>query len=777
MARSVERLGDKLGPRLAQLWLESGVATRNALAHHEARVRAVATQGLIDRAGHEVASLYRPFVAEALKRDDLHHHTRTFLERASSGTHQWQALAGFAVGGSGVGSVLSTVISNELAPVVYDIVGSNPHLIPDLTSLAGLAARGLIPHAEAVHSGRQLGYHDGWMDQLILAAQSIPDITTLAALVNRGLISNDDAKSWLERAGMPASLHEHLMALRHQFLTPADAALAVLRGFMSHEEGVRIAEVNGLSAGRFDVLLNNTGEPLGLEQLAEALRRGFIDRARFARGLRESRVRDEWLDVAEALRYSPVPTADAVDAALRGHLGWEQAKRIAEQNGVEPSEFGILEANAGSPPGDVQLLEMWRRGIIGEDRVKTGLKFGRLRDEWIVPVLGLKYQRMTAADAADAWLRGHLGQDQAEDIIQEDGLDPRDIPAFMANAGNPLGLEQLLEALRRGFIDREEFIRGFRESRYRNEWAPTALKLGFSPMSTADAVEASIQGWLTKDQAADVAHLNGLEPQYFEPLWLTAGMPLSRTELEQLYNRGLISREVVKQGLRESRLKDKYVADAVELHVRLPEPREVVTALTDGVVTRQLAAELLGDMGYQPDVVAMLIATGEVKSTGPHRQLLVSEISALYADRIISRDKATDMLIFLHFTAESAHLILQLADYTKQRKILDSGIAAVKSHFLAHRIDEATAAGDLHAMNLPPLAADLYLKVWKLDRLAHPKQLTEAQIVKAAKLNLFVPRGQLTEPRWVEANQDAAHARLVQLGYDGADASLLLAGA
>lgn len=777
MGRSDRQLGDKLGPRLAQLFLQSQVATRAALAPHEARVHAAASQAVVDRLGADVANLFAPFTAKLLASDDISPEARRFVERAASGTHQGESIVGHALLGLVGGSVLSTVISNELAPIGYGLVGINPHLQPDPPTTIGLVATGWLNEGTGLRTVAEQGYHSGWFHAMLNAAWLWPGLTQILDMLNRGAISQGEAVQWMEHAGLHPLARPAMLALRRLLVPPADAALAVVRNVITLGQGEAIAKASGMDAADFRLTEAITGEPLGLMQLLEARRRGFIDTAMLKRGILESRVRDEWIPTAEKLAYAPVPTADAIDAWLRGHLAEAQARTIAEQNGIEPAQVAILEANAGNPPGDVQVLELLRRGKVSQSRAVEMLRFGRLRDEFIPDLLGLKYEPLPAADAVDAWLRGHVTQAEATKLAERAGLDPADVPIAFANAGNPLGLVQLLEALRRGFIGEAEFIHGFRQSRYRDEWAPTALKLSFAPMSTADAIEASVQGWLTKDQARRIAHLNGLEPQDFDPLWQTAGMPLSRTEAEQLYNRGQIGLATVKQALRESRLKDKYINDAVQLHVRFPEPREVVTALTDGVVTREVATDMLADQGFDKATVAMLIATGEVKSTGPHRQLMTGEISKLYADRIISEGTAADMLKQLHYTPESVHLILRLAIYERQRKILDSGIAAVRSHYLAHRIDAAAAAGDLHAMGLPPSTSDLYLKVWRLDRLAHPRQLSEAQIVKANKLQLFVTDPHLTAEERARGNHDAAMGRLVALGYDRTDAGLLLAGA
>lgn len=775
--RPAGELGDKLGPKLAQLLLTYQLAARKALGPLESHWRRAATQQLIDRAGHEVADHYAPLLRPLIagEHGPVHPLMRDHLARAAAGTHQWHSLSSLL--GMGVQSALSGAISNAVAPVAYEINQLGPNLNADPQVWAAGVAAGYTTFGEGQGVAHKNGLGGGNFQLMVDLAAAIPDAGTLAELVNRGIISEAEAEQWMHRAAVPAGLRAQVLALRRQLLTPADAALAVLRGEIGEAEARVIAAHNGLDSEQFGILVANTGEPLGLEQLAEALRRGFIDRARFARGLRQSRVRNEWLDVAEALRFSPVPTADAIDAWQRGHVTEQHAITIAEQNGVLPDQVAILLANAGNPPAPEQLLFLLRRGKISRARAIEGIQQGRTRDTWIDAVLDLTYQPVSTADAIDAWQRGHITQDQATAIATQNGTEADQVGILLANAGNPLSLEQLLEAYRRKFIDRATLAKGIRQGRTRDDWIGVAEQLGHSPMSTADAVEASIQGHLTKDQARRKAEENGLEPQDFDPLWETAGEPLARTELQQLYNRGKITLETYKQGLRESRLKDKYVNDAIELHVREPEPREVITAITDGVITRDRGLALLRELGYSAEVARMLVAEGEVHATGPHRQLVTQQVSVLYADRLISEEQATAFLTQLHYTRQAAAMLLQLADFTREHKILNTGIGVIRSHYLAHRISATVARADLLALRIPSASVDLYMKTWGLDRLANPRQLTEAQIVKAAKNHLFVPKGELTTPEWDARNEEAGHERLVQLGYSAGDAALLLAGA
>jgi hypothetical protein len=775
--RTDRHLGDKVGPRLAQLVLTYSLAARKALAPHEAKVRQAATQHLIDRAGAEVADHFGPLLRAVLDGDDsdLHPLMREHLERAAAGTHQWHSLSSLL--GMGMQNALGGALSNAVAPITYEINAAGPNLNADPQVWAAGVAAGWTSFHEGYDVAIKNGLGGGNFQLMTDLAQSVPDAGTLAQLVNRDLLSEAEAQEWLLHAAVPERLRAIVMSLRRQLLSPADAALGQLRGTIPADIARTYARMNGMTDGDFAYLVDNTGEPLGLMQLLEAFRRGIISQAELERGIRQSRVRDEWIPAAIALRYEPMGTADAADAALRGHLTEAEAQKIAELNGLRPQDWAAYYANQGNPPAPEQLLELWRRGYISQDQVQTGLRQGRTRDQWIPAVLDLRDEPMSVADAVDAWQRGHLSEEAARQRMNENGLMARDQPVILANAGNPLALEQLLEAFRRGFIDESRLKEGIREGRLRDDWADTAIQLRYSPGSTADAIGATVQGYLDRDQARAVAERNGLDPADFGWLLESAGEPLSRTELEQLYNRGKVSADDVRQGLRESRLKDKYVDQALELHVRLPEQGEVTRALTEGVITRAQAVAMLGDLGYSAQTVAMLVAMAETRTTGPHRQLAMAQVSRFYADRIIGRDTAMGLLEQLHYTASAAALILQLADYDLQQRVIESGLVMLRTNYLAGRITDAQAAADIHALGLPPEASAAYLKVWRIDRLAHPKQLTAAQVVKANKLLLFVPEAERADHDAAAKSREAAQARLVGLGYSPGDAGLLLDGA
>jgi len=579
-----DRIGDKVGPRLAQLVGQYVLAARRDHVPIDARIHQLASQALIDRAGLEVAEHIRPFTDGAIAANpDMHPDVRAYLQRTGSGKHQLQALAGF-VGLQAAGSALSTLLNNEVAPFVYPIIASNPHLVLDPQTAARLNAIGIFADSDAANEGNRSGIDSNRMAWLKQLQQAVPDSQTIGTMLDRGLLSERDANYWIQRGGYGPTLHQPLLELRRQLLSVADAALAVLRGNISQDQGLAIAAANGMHGPDFLTFVDNTGEPLALESLAEALRRGFIDRPAFERGIRQSRVRNEWIPTALALRYSPMSTADAVEAAVQGHLDQAAMARIADHNGLEPGQVDVL------------------------------------------------YQ--------------------------------------------------------------------------------------------------------------------------------TAGEPLSRTEMEQLFNRGIVSADQVRQAIRESRVKDKYVDLALDLHVRLPEGRQIVSAITHGAATKAQGLALLAELGYSPEVSAILVAEGTNAKLGTHHALTTAEIRQLYTAAIFTRAHAEQLLESAGFDHADADYLVKSWDFLAEAAVTRQAIGAVRSRYVARHIDWTQAAADLTALGIPGPAHEVYRRTWDIELAASTRQLTETQIVSAHHKQLIT-------------GQDA-YQRLLHLGYVSGDAKILL---
>lgn len=577
-------IGTKLGPKLTKLISETIVATKQRLLDTEHRARVHSMQEVIDRAGHEIADLYRPIVREVLDGQDLPDHIRDHVEKIVSGKHQWQAIAGIAFGASGVPSTLSEIVSNYLAPSARAAIAANPQLTPSPETLAALGAKGTWPRADVYAFSRGQGYSDDITTALLLAAYAWPDVSMILELTRRDIIDLGHAKFLLTRAGINPEIQGQILQLREVILSPADLADMVVRGIKGEPEAAKLAAESGVSGEDFHALVLDTGEPLALMQLLEAYRRGFIDESRLVHGIRQSRIRNEWVDVAEKLRFSPMSVADAVNASVQNHISKGEAARIAEQNGLIPGAF--------------------------------------------------------------------------------------------------------------------------------------------------------------------------------ETLYETAGEPLSRTEMSELVNRGEATEAQFVQAMRESRAKDKYIGLAFKLRRRLPPPREIETALRHGAITQAEASRMLADYGYDKEGIKVVTGGATGQRADPYEKRVISAIETLYEDAAVSDQEARHLLSGLKVPDKEIDLILRAAGYRREAHLANQVTNLIRSRMVAHHIDRGEASTDLDALGIPHAQRDRLLALWEIERDSTVRTLTYAQIVKAVKKHLITPEEGLT--------------RLENMGYTTADAELLM---
>ncbi len=586
-SKDPDQIGAKLGPKLVELISQTVASTKFKLLDTEHRARVISMQTIIDRAGHEVADLYRPLLKTMLQDLDLHPDVKAFIDKAGSGTHQWQAIAGLALGGSGALSEVSTVLSNFMAPGARALIAASPGLVPNPDELIQLGVKGAMPWDQVTYNAQGGGYNQNIINAVAEGYRAYPDLSTTLELARRGVIGGGDVDMWLTRGGIPEQVQQRLLELIYVELSPADLADMVVRGIMSEGEATTVALKSGMRPTDFAALVLDTGEPIALEQLLEAKRRGFIDQARLVHGIRQSRIRDEWVDVAEKLAYSPMSVADAVNAVVQNHMDMATGDSIAQQNGLEPGNFGIL--------------------------------------------------------------------------------------------------------------------------------------------------------------------------------YETAGEPLSRTELEQLYNRGLIDRATVEQGLRESRLKNKYITNAFELHQKVPEVFVIQRGVANGALSAEEAIKQTMLNGFsQADATWMVHAGSKVK-TNPSQAKVVTAIETMYVDNLLPADVALSMIEGLGFAKTEADFLLQAAEFRRMAKAVGAVVSGIKTKFLAHHITKNDAIGFLDAAGVPATQRDYLISLWEMEAGAFTRTLTEAQVVKAHKLTLI-------------SDQDASD-RLMAMGYNAVDAGLLIAGA
>jgi hypothetical protein len=580
-----EHRGARLGTRIAQIVSQAIVSTHQKLLDTKHRLAVMVFNTVTNEISDEVDTGLGPLlkaVHDGYDDDGLISGLTHFM---AHGRGQFKAIVGSNATAQSLLWALGAVISNELAPISYQLIETNPHLIPDPASLAGFAATGRISEGDARRFIAQNGFQPQWAERWIDAQKSYPTITDLVEFSHRGMLSHKDFLYFAKKAGFDEPQAELYLAASESQISYQDKALAYLRGMVTLEDVYSAAREQGVLQADVDVFLSAIGEPPATQELLEGYRRGFINRETLERGIKQSRMRNEWIPFLEQLRYTPMSTSEAVNAAVQNHLSQDEARKYADENGLTPGQFDVL------------------------------------------------YQ--------------------------------------------------------------------------------------------------------------------------------AAGSPLSRTELNDLYNRGVIGSDVVLQGLRESRLKDKYGKDAFELRRRLLEPEFLGSAVSNGLMPHDVAIKKAMERGFSREDAATLVSSASHRKMEQYHNHLVSEIETLYADGAFTQEEAVSAVKALGFSDEEAKLLTQVADYKREHRTFQSAVNAIRSRYVSRHITKGQASSKMDAVGVKAKQRDYLLHTWELERAANVRVLTEGQVIRAIKMQNYTP--------------EQGIEKLIDMGYSTDDAILLVA--
>lgn len=455
-----------------------------------------------------------------------------------------------------------------------------------------------------------------------------------------------------------------------------------------------------------------------------------------------------------------LPPGQMAALSAAGIVEPARARLESQRSGLPYEKTEWLEAAAVQWPGLADLLDLFRRGEIDEPEFSLALERQSVPAGWVPKLFNLRREHLSIADAALAVLRGAISEDEGIAIAAINGYDKKDFETFTYNTGEPPGLEQLLEAYRREFIDDDRLKRGIKQSRVRDEWIDVVEKLRFEPASPADAIRGAVQNHISKAEAKKICEQGGLEPSAFEWMFETAGNPPGTMQMVELYVRGKMTKAQLEQGIRESRYKDKYVQQIIDLKRKIPSIYQINTLLKAGSITEAEGARLLAESGYEADVAKSIVHTAAHGAIVKEKQLAKAEVLELYEDKAISEAETLRLLEALGYHGNNAKLMLRLVELKREKSLRNAAMSPVKTEYVNRRIEEKEAELALNALGLPHEQVSYSIALWTIERDTHTKFLSEAQVVKANTLGLI--------------SDAEAEKRLMGLGYPQEDARLLL---
>lgn len=577
-------LGNRLGPRVAQVVTKAMAQHTAATAGHRAKVGTKAALDFCKVISHKTRGTIGEHAAQVAQMEEAPLWFRKVMSFIAFGEGEWQAMLSFAYYGTGVQSSFGALLGNEIAPLVQRTLRQDPNSLLPPGGAADLVARGLLTFEQGLHEASGQAIAEPRFEAMVAGAENQPDMVTVLELLRRGRIGEGAAREILRRGGYSQDRANLLLELRYTPPGVADAALQVIKGIISQDQGRAVAHENGVRESDFDDLVAMTGEPPGVQDLLFAYRRGIIGRERLEHGIRQGRLRNEWIDVIESLRFVPANTADAIRAVVQNHLSDEEGKRIAEENGLDPHHWRWLVETAGNPPGPMEMLHLWKRGIMSEQEVR--------------------------------------------------------------------------------------------------------------------------------------------------------------------------------QGLRESRLKNKYIDAILALAKTQIAARQITSMIQHGVITEKDGITLLLRQGYSPVDAARLVQLGANQKKGAEERLAKNDVLKLYREHTIDEATAVKQLGTLHYSDHEAKVLLGFEDTRRAIHFRDQAISRVHTLYVNHHLDEAGASADLDVLGVASAERDRLMALWDLERSGNARRMTEAQAARAYRAGLI--------------DETEFRRRLGQLGFPQPDVDVLV---
>lgn len=381
---------------------------------------------------------------------------------------------------------------------------------------------------------------------------------------------------------------------------------------------------------------------------------------------------------------------------------------------------------------------------------------------------------LSPADLADMVQRNFVDQGSAASSAAQSGVSGEDFQLLIDNAGNPPGPVDLAKAVFKGIIPEggtgassTSFEQGIAEGRTKDKWGPTILAMVKEWPTTSDAVNAAVRGQLTMSAATALYEQVGGNPDYFQLLFNVRGNPPSPTELINLVRRGLIPADglgpdvlSLQQGIAEGDTKDKWYPQYKNLLEYIPPPRTVTALERAGVMDAATAQSWYQKAGLSTDLAAAYSRNASVDKIAGTKLLAESLILQAYNNGVMSAPVATGYLNDLGYDDSEAGYILQVQDFQRETRALNSAISKVGTLYISHKITRASAVTALNDLGVEGGGQAKVLADWDIEANANVRQLTESQIAQAAYY------GVVTAARAMQL--------LTDIGYSAYDAWVLI---
>lgn len=373
--------------------------------------------------------------------------------------------------------------------------------------------------------------------------------------------------------------------------------------------------------------------------------------------------------------------AEAAEAVLRNVMDEGAGAAEAVKYGVNAERFHVLALLAGNAPDPTGLAVALRRHIIDEGRYLTGIRQGRLRDEWAEVVKELAVQEPTPDDALEALVEGQLSEGEARAKFAAFGGMASEFDWLLGTRGAAPSPLEAADMVHRGLIPRGgkglgvlSFDQAVAEGHTRTKWTDAYWGLAqyLPPPRTITAMHR--EGALSDAEAARLLEEQGVSAQ-----------------LAQVYLRASSSQKVA--------------------HHRQLAESTVLALYRDRLIPRAEAVAFLEALTFTAQEADFILQVEDMRLTARATEAAVNRVHGLYTGHKIDQAAASAALASVGIDAHQAGELVAVWTHERAANVRTLTPAQVEAALEHGIIDQATAQGELEAMGYTPHDAWLALSV------------------------------------------------------------------
>lgn len=539
-----------------------------------------------------------------------------------------------------------------------------------------------------------------------------------------------------------------------QPLSPAELAQAVVQNQVGEDWARQHALRSGLSNELFDLVVKTTGDPLPGPQMLDLWRRGVVDESQVDQALRESRLKNQYIESFKALRFVLPSPSDLVRFLVRDAFDDSVASELQTDTDFEAKFSPELFFQVGLSKELAQ--RYWRAHWQLPSPTQLFEMHHRTSDE-------ATYQSEPVQLPSGRTVHRLISQEFLRRTLQINDLLPPFLDKYRAVSFNPLTRVDARRMFQAGIIDADDLFRTYLDEGYDTENARRLTDWQVQALAESQATDrakhyapviAQIRDFyrdgLIDDNEA-TTQLTELEiaPDVIQ-LWLRAEdlvrsrrrAAAIRDGLHRLYVAGFIGEDQARERLASDgytsseldRLFDDWHVD-LEFKEHGDEERQareltkanVLDAYKERAIGREEAASLLASLRHAPSVVEFWLADADRDEAKRVNDVLKEAIHADYVDEQIDRPTAAAQLDGIGLVAENREALLRRWTVERRRKEPNLSVSQIEAGFKAEVVDEQTARGMLANLRYAADEIDLLVAVWSQEMSISQQRLELSQ--------------------------------------------------